>query len=467
MGRGRLSGDHYVLLDGREQKELFSTLIKTHSSKRLVGLLHISRGMIYHYRNLRTTWIPERIIQAINILENTTVPVVEKICYKALQEKSLRPGREIRHKKVKEAFKITVPLEEFIVTRGRKRYIDVEEWLEKTQWISRLQGQKGIIQDVSCTIHEEISVCFIVQTKRGRKQKTVQLPKRILLDEDFFYHLGLILGDGTGKTRVGVINKDIMLIKSTMKFLQEKLHQDDVKHLIYYFKKSTRETIKRTRKESQTIINRYMHAYSSKKCPGEYAYSIFTSNRILGRIIEHIEREFLTFMQHARKKERGAFLAGIFDAEGNINKLEGNFRISQKKQPFTAQLIELLNTKGYTTRYDGGNIILGPRKATKEADNERFEREIFPFLQSAIRRREAKDVLAGYLVREEYKAIVNLLKKRFLMTHKEIASSLNKSKCYAQLNALYKAGFIDKEGKFGETFKYAVTVPGRHWSESD
>lgn len=61
------------------------------------------------------------------------------------------------------------------------------------------------------------------------------------------------------------------------------------------------------------------------------------------------------------------------------------------------------------------------------------------------------------------KEIAQFAKENLDLNQREISLNLKSEKCHGKLSALLKAGFIKKEGKVGESFKYEATVLGLEW----
>jgi predicted HTH transcriptional regulator len=125
--------------------------------------------------------------------------------------------------------------------------------------------------------------------------------------------------------------------------------------------------------------------------------------------------------------------------------------------------MQILENEGYKPKYDGHNITIGNRKENREKDLELFKNQILPYLISDNKRKEAKELIQGYLVRLEYKKILNIIANNPDITQKELSTKLNIKNTYRALRALLDAKYIEKEGKVGETFKYRTTILGIYW----
>lgn len=462
--------DIRIILSKDFQNRIFSELIDKYSSKKLVSILNISRGMIYHYKNYRVNNISLEIFKRITTLLNLNEEEVKRniigvLTIEEIKNKGLILGRNLRIKKAKEKFKINLSLSEYLIKKNGILILDLFLWLEKTNWINRIKSQTGIIKNVKDVkiLHNYIEIEYeAYKNGKGFEYCKSYLPKQIILNNDFFYFLGLKFGDGTSGARVGIVNKDYDIIKNAYYFLK-KLFPDSKIYLdLNCYDKSDKILV-------QNVLNKFrtisfdIDVYQIPTLLGNYCFSVYVTNRIFSRVLYHLIENLDELLKIMNFEQKGAFLAGFFDAEGNVNKIDGNLRFSQKIKRNVEIISNLLLKEGYHIRYDGSNIVIAYKKEYHEDDLKLFERQILPFMISSIKRKETKDVIKGYLVKEDYKEIVKIISKNPDITHKVISTKINRRKCSAKLRALLNAGYISKKGKMGETFKYRVTPLGTQW----
>ena len=187
------------------------------------------------------------------------------------------------------------------------------------------------------------------------------------------------------------------------------------------------------------------------------------TNNFLRRIINNIYSNIVKLFSDLSFKEKGAFLAGFFDAEGNVNKLDKNLRFSQKIKDKVEAIMTILKKEDYHLRYDKSNIIIGFRKEYSE-DLNLFKKQIMPFMKHLDKRKEVTDLLKGYYVKDSYKSLVKVINNNPGCVHNDIAKVLNRRKVRSKLTALTEARYIMRERKkIDEPYKYYITKNGLSW----
>ena len=68
-----------------------------------------------------------------------------------------------------------------------------------------------------------IKISYETYNKKTKKNEIYQtcIPKKLKLNENFLYLLGLMYGDGTSGSRVGVVNKNPEIIKNSALILKK------------------------------------------------------------------------------------------------------------------------------------------------------------------------------------------------------------------------------------------------------
>ena len=350
--------------------------------------------------------------------------------------------------------------------KGDLFYLNVLNWLKKNNWIEKLSKQQGLIRDtkINRISKQNIKISYRAYSKRTKKLEPyiIGLPRMIELNEDFFYFLGLLHGDGLSGARVGIVNIDRNLIAWTSKFLRKTFKHNRLKSQLSIHNNSKVE-VKELSEYLNKLSDEFM-VYHNTKARGKYVFNIFITNNILRRIINDLIENLENLFLDISFQQKGAFLAGFFDAEGNVNKLDINLRFSQKKEENVRILQTLLQNEGYHIRYDGCNVLIGYKQKYRD-DLKLFEKQIFPFLKHSQKKRQTKELQEGYLVRKSYKPILKIIKENPRISQKQVATKINRVKCHRKLIALLNAGFITREGKIGERFKYEITDRGTKYLE--
>ena len=380
----------------------------------------------------------------------------------------LDKGINARRKYLKDNLSILIESNDLLKNKKPYLFLDTLEWLNKNSWIEKISKQKGIIKEVSINILDDyIYINYLAYSKKINQfdKYKVSLPKIIILDNNFCYFLGLLYGDGLNGARVGVVNKDKEIITWTAKFLKEVFSGNKLKTQVLLYQNTSDLNIDENINWLKSMSDE-TSIYENKKARGDYVFTIFITNNILRRILEGLYKDLGKLYNKLNFEQRGAFLAGFFDAEGNVNKRDNNLRFSQKIPKKVKEIQTILNIEGYHFRYDGSNIIIAFKKEYKD-DLNLFERQILPFLIHSKKSNEAKELINGYLVREEYKPIIRVIQNNSGITHKEIANFIKKVKCHAELNALLSQGLVVREGKPSESFKYTITDKGLKYLEKN
>lgn len=459
-----------IILNPEFKKKVFKELLKKYKFDKLPPMLNISRGMIYNYKNDRTKSVPlpmfEKAKNLLNLnneeIKNNTINILKS---EEIRDKGLILGRELRIKKVKDKFKTNFSIIDLLKKKEGILTLNLVEWLEKSNWINKIKTQSGIIRNVKNAqiFDDHIRMEYEAYKKnKGFEKYVTYLPKNIILDNDFFYFLGLRFGDGTNGARVGIANKNYHLIKFSFNFLK-KLFPNSRIHMDLCFYKKLNATLVQNIMDKFRDISDNIDICHYDTGLGNYVFYVYVTNKIFSRILDGFVKNFEDLFKILTFEQKGDFLAGFFEAEGNINKLDGNLRFSQKIKRNVEIISNLLINEGYHIRYDGGNIVIAYKQEYHKNDLDLFKRQILPFIISPNTRKEINDVINSYLIRDDYKEIVEIISQNPGINQREISDKIRRKKSNAKLKALLDAGYIKKEGKTGETFKYEVTSPGLKW----
>jgi hypothetical protein len=459
--------DLMVQLKPEFQNDLFSNLLKRFDRNILSQKLGKSESILYHYKNNRVNAIPYLILKrAANLLElnedEMQASILRWFSAKENLKQVFKQGSFFRRKQLQENLSIKFGAYSLLKSKDNL-FLDTSEWLNKNSWIEKLNSQKGFARDAKLSkVSEgniEIKYKVYSRTKQKLDDYTVYLPKTIELNSDFCYFLGLLYGDGLSGARVGIINKDIQLITEASKLMRKYFQNNRIKAQISIYKNNPRINLDVLIKWLNLLADE-TNVYKNANAKGNYVFNIFITHNILKRIINDLLDNLEGLFSKLNFQQKGSLLAGFFDAEGNVNKLDRNLRFSQKIKNKVETIKNLLKKEGYHIRYDGSSIIIAFREEYK-MDLELFKKQILPFLKHSEKTQEAKELIEGFLVRECYKPILKIILKSPNISSTDIAKKINKVKCCGKLLALYDAGFVKRDRtQVDESFKYAITDKG-------
>jgi len=342
-------------------------------------------------------------------------------------------------------------------------------WFNKTKWLDKIKKQTGIIRNIQTPKidNKYISIVYEVydKNKKGFKKFNAVLPRKVEINKEFLYFLGLRYGDGTNGARVGVVNKNLELIKETAKFLRKIFPRSMLQGSIYLYKKEAISSLPELKKDMKKIVDKLeVYDLTDKDVKGIYVFYVFITNAFFNRIYDSLIKDILSLFKILNMQEKGAFFAGFFDAEGNVNKRDRNFRWSQKTPNKVAIIRELLEKENYHARYDGSNFIIGHKADIWKEDLERFKDQVLPYLKHPEKKKEAQELLKGYYVMDSYKKIARIIHKNRWIDNKEVSKKAHRKRCRVELTALTGAGFLVRTRKrVDESFKYAITKKGTRW----
>ncbi len=456
------------------QKRVFSELIKKYGgSTNLSKVLPKSASMLRNYKQCRSRNISLSILtEAINLAgiakEELEKNIIRKFSKNEEIERILKEGREIRKAKIKELFNSNVLLNEILKENENGLELDIVGWFSKTNWLNKIKKQVGIIRNIrEIKRDRELVIQYEVYNKRTIKfeKHIIVLPEKMKIDEDFLYFLGLRYGDGSNGARVGIVNKNINLIEWTANFLRRIMPKNKVRGDIYVYKKEVFMFLDKLKADMENIVD-YLGIYdlTNKERKGVYVLYVYLTNEFFNRIYNNIVEQMDILFKKLNIQQKGAFLAGFFDAEGNVNKRDKNFRWSQKTPHKVKMIKDLLKKEGYHLRYDGSNLIIGHKKEIWKEDLERFKEQVLPHIKHPDKRKEAKELLEGYYVMDTYKKIAKIIQKNEGINSQQIAQVAKRMRCHRELTALTEAGFLVRTRKrVDESFKYGITEKGYQW----
>src|SRR3989344_5105067 len=313
------------------QRRLFSELLKKYKgSINLSKVLNRSASALRNYKNCWVKSIPYKIlIKAVNLslipkqeLHNNIITMFNA---KKQRKKNFEIGTNLRRDYLKEHFKFELPLESFLEKENEILYINIEKWLNLSKWFEKVSVQKGILRNVKKPI-----------IKNG---------------------------------------------KNTSDYLRDLFPNSEVQGNINVYKNIKDNQLNYLEEFMSKISDHFMtYDLKNNKINCDYVLCIFVINEVFNKIYNNLIKEFKSFFEVLTFIEKGAFLAGFFDAEGNVNKLDKNFRWSQKIKEKVKFIGELLENECYHFRYDGSNFIIGHKKEFWKQDLELFKKQVLPYI---------------------------------------------------------------------------------------
>jgi len=457
------------------QKNLFENLLGIYDYEfgcvtKISKLLNISRQTIYAYRYGYIKSVPKRLlikIQKILKLKEDTITknTLNITSDKEIKNKGLIKGREFRKRKIKNHFKINSSVLDMLRKDDDGYYIDLLDWFKETKWIDKLKictGFVRILKNPEVTNNHIILYYTSYNKKSGRSEEyTTYLPRKLYFNKEFLYFLGFMYGDGLSSARVGIINKDLNLIREIARYLKDIFPNSKIEGQIYVYKKDIDK--EKLCSEIKNYVD-HITIYNNFKAAGEYVFAVSITNNFIKRILDNIFENMIELFNKLSLYEKGAFFAGFFDAEGNVNKLGKNLRFSQKSENKVEIIISLLNKEGYHTYYDGSNICIAYHKENRKSDFNLFEKQILPFIKHIEKKKESSELLSGYLVRDCYKPIVKIISKNPGIDNNGLFKITKRKRNQRQLTALTDANFVSRNRKkIDESFKYYVSEKGLKW----
>ncbi len=465
----------FVQLNPHFQKELFTILLeKYNGSFNLSKLLERAPSTLRHYKNCRVNGISLKIInKAVKLASIDKEELIRNSVRTYFIDDEIRrcldEGIKSRRNYLKKHFKIDIKIKDFIKRENGTLYLNIHEWLSKTKWIEKISNQKGIIKEVKATVIKgrEIILEYKVYTKANKSFENFVtiLPKKIKIDEELLYFIGLRYGDGTNGARIGIANKNLELIKNTAIYLRKLFPTSKIQGAIYLQKKIDKNKLNELELFMKDSVDRFtVYDLQKYKLNGDYVLYVFIINEFFNKIYNQLIKEFRNLFRLLSFKQKGAFLAGFFDAEGNVNKLDKNFRWSQKTKDKVEFIMWLLDNEGYHIRYDGSNIVIAYKEAYRKADLKLFKKQVLPYIHHPDKKKDAIELLNGYYVKDSYKNLVSIIKDNPSIDNEGLFSLIKRKKNHRQLTALVEAGFLNRtRNRVDESFKYSVTEAGINW----
>lgn len=409
-----------IKLKSKFQYEIFQRVIKRYKgSINASKILKVNASTIRGYKNLYFNSVPKKLIRDLIKLKILSEKELETNLLSQFSNEdqiknNLLGGREKR-KKYFINLKEDIPLFSEVI---KTDFLDVSLWFSKYKHLVNSNFRK--IQ-----INEEINnflISYSNFTRKGYKKFSVKLPKRIFLTEDFYYFFGLWCGDRTGGKRFGVCNKNQEILKFVAKYLKEN-YQNIERILII------KEGV------SEPII-KYDKKYVIKDSGNGWVLSVHSNNGILASFFYYLQSNLNEFLDISKNK--GAFFAGLFDAEGNVSLYNKSFRWACKNKELIKIYTKHLREIGLYDGYDGNCLITYNLKS--------FIELIVPYMRHKEKINNSNFLFLGKPpLPKGYNKVLEFIKNNPKKNAKEIAKALNKNKLYSELKLLSDFNFITHE----------------------
>lgn len=422
--------DSLIQLKDSFRNELFLRISKRfHNYTEAAKRLDVNRVNFYNYKNGYAKSIPLKfILELIKIgiitkteIEKNTVQIFSKLENTKLR---LKNGSKFRHDKLKR-WKKEIPSPREIFNRN---YIDFGKWFKKYRKLLNIGGARTILKEEYSKNKIIIGYTNYVKGKKKYFEKT--LPKKISLNKNFFYFLGLWVGDRCGGGRFGVLNKNQTINRVTQEFIRT-LCQENPKWVLYIAK-----SIHLPKNVKFNEVIRINHKRNG------YAVSVHVINGFLVSFFRYLERNLDEILEIIPKD---IFFAGLFDAEGNVCFEDKCFRWSCKDKKKIKIYIKHLRELNLFDRFDGVNLI------TSNAKN--FSEKILTYMKHPQKVNDASLLIYGKgKLNNRFKNILEYIKNNPGKPRKEIAKALKRVKLYSQIKFLKDFGYIEVRGYPGEVF---------------
>lgn len=267
-----------------------------------------------------------------------------------------------------------------------KKYLNVLKILKDLHYFDLLQKSKGLIKLIEGPIITAGKIKYTLKIflpyKRKYLLKKIILPKKLDISKELFYFLGLSFGDGAGKNRVGIINTNENLLKYTFIFLSKFFNKNEILGSIFVTNKKEMKKIRTYKKKLKALgISTEINIVKNFHARGNVVYSIYVNCQPFAKILYFIIFNIDKIWDKIDQNLKNSFLAGLFDAEGNVNARDKNLRISQQEEKNKSIINEILKQENYHFRYDGANFVIGNRKETRTDDFKKFEKQVLPYLK--------------------------------------------------------------------------------------
>ena len=325
----------------------------------------------------------------LSILVKDLLKILQLIGENEVTVERIEPYDEYRRKSIAEVNaqkrQPPVSLDNIITKHGKEVSIDVLKWLDKIRYTERMKRMNGVVRLESVDSTGDVVVAkyrVFNKTTKSFVTRVSMLPIVLQFNIETMYLFGLWAGDNTGGGRVGICNKNWALLEKSSKLLQRCFKQPQYLLIGNVMGTELDETAKqRYREQLQPIVGKVTFTVNAK-CFKESVLSVSSHNALFKRLLDFLKCNLGDVFAKVNDVNRGAFYAGLFDAEGNVNnsKKGVSFRWSAMNQKFVETLMMWLKKDGFYPSYDGANIKIGCRKETRATEFQLFAKLVMPHL---------------------------------------------------------------------------------------
>src|SRR3989344_4349636 len=425
-------GEVICKLNKSFQKEIFERVIRKYGgSINSARYLKIPASSIRGYKNLYFSHVPKSLIDKlisygvikIGKTKKYTISTVNK---SNLISNNLENGRKIRAKTLNK-LKKDIPKISEILNLNR---INIEKWFEKY-----LQLLNSGFRKISYSIEKDVILIeYFNFDGISNKKFKVSIPKKVNIDNEFVYFFGLWCGDRAGGKRIGICNQNKEILEFTDYFLKK--HNQKIERILYISPSLKLPKIK------------YHKKYLTHDEIMGWCLSIHSVNGIFSSFFYYLQDNIYEFLNLIKNKE--AFFAGLFDAEGNVSLYNKSFKWACKNEKLIKIYMNTLNNLSLKNTYDGSSIVC--------YDKINFLNKIFPLIKHSDKINKTKILcnLGGEPL-EEHKKLLKFIKKYPQFNQKQIAKALKKKKVYSELMVLKEMDLISSTGY---PHSYGITSKG-------
>ncbi len=429
----------YVFLEPAVRRRLFSDYWKKlgnqrQAAKSLNVPLATFRSYLYDSRGKR--WVPVRQVrQSLRFLgRGDEAPKTdETIHLSVVSRESLTRGRETRKRQL-EVLKKQPPFVEIL----DKRCIRVWDWFCKTNYRERWAVSPFMKMR---EVRSRKKIVIIKYAVRGQRY-WLAFPRRLTLNSDLAYFLGLWVGDRAGLARFGITNQDAKIIRATKKLMREQFSQPSTLFRLDILR-STGTMV------YATFGVHYLRLYR-EGTNHRPTYLFYVANSVLSDLFafltntENLEQTLSSFSP----REKEAFLAGMLDAEGHVDLINRCVKISQKAGHVQRTLLGLLAPYGAV--YDGINVVI---------QNRDFVLAVLPHVRSS-KKQALKNWLRHKLLRDDYAVVLSWMAANPNATRFQISTSFGKRLNHV-VRALLQARLVRQTPMW--PVRLSITKRGTHW----
>ena len=395
--------------------------LKFGCSEKASQILNVPYSSFRAYGNGYVSALPEKLInlflkELIISKKELRVNVLSKYYRDEQNQKLLKKGRKIRHNQLKE-WKEEIPKLKDILNNGE---IEFKKWFSAYQKLINFGARKfNYVKDKK----DFIEISYITHSNKIKKEFVLKFPKRFVVNDEFLYFFGLWCGDRSGGKRFGICNKNEDIINFTQNFLSK--HYQNIERILYITKRMEEPKLKYDKK---FVIDKEIMGW---------VLSVHSTNGILASFFYYLQSNLEDFLDISKNKY--AFFAGLFDADGNVSLHNKSFRIACQNLESVKIYSKFLENLKLFDRYDGECIIT--------YNKNEFYDKILPYLKNKEKINLTQIMCkGGGNWPKEYLLLLKEMHINPNRTQKEIAKALKKNKIYTELSLLSSFDLISFKG---------------------